>query len=92
MTIFLPCNFHLATPSVHLGEDILLSVPIHQVLGLCVHGWLGRLVFSPSRCLSLPASRRFFCRKFSFTSRTFYLCPLKFQNDFVGVHAFMLFF
>uniref|UniRef100_A0A5B7C4E9 Uncharacterized protein n=1 Tax=Davidia involucrata TaxID=16924 RepID=A0A5B7C4E9_DAVIN len=39
--------------SVPLKQDCLTDA-IHQILGLHVQGWWGRLAFPPSRCLTVP--------------------------------------
>ncbi|KAK9272808.1 hypothetical protein L1049_003186 [Liquidambar formosana] len=40
--------------------------PTYQILGLPVQGWLGRLAFPPSRCLTVPPPKPFFCCKYDF--------------------------
>lgn len=34
---------------------------VHQILGFHIFGWLGRLAFPPSECLTVPSSKPLFC-------------------------------
>lgn len=54
-------SFSFRSNLVPSGEDCLVTTATCQNLGFRVHDWWGRIGFPPSRCLTMPAPKPFFC-------------------------------
>ncbi|XP_057465848.1 uncharacterized protein LOC130755493 isoform X2 [Actinidia eriantha] len=56
-----PSYYSSALPTTRELKNCLESAAIYQILGFHFKGWCGRLVFYPSRGLTFPKSKPFFC-------------------------------
>lgn len=64
-------SFLLTSPPLPLFVFCFWTDCTSQIAGVLILGWWGRLTFPPSRCLSVPPPKPFFCCKYGFTCHWF---------------------